>query len=94
MQDCVSLANSYTVLLGWVTWSGMIVVLGWMILRRKAKSVVGAMLFVVAAHPILWGRLSDPCQTELHVSLSIFLGLGLVVFVWSTIRPRFEEERQ
>ena len=76
-----------------MTWAGMVVVLGWMIVRRKAKSVIGAMLFVVGAHPILWGRLSDPCQTDLRVSLSIFLGLGAFVFVWGSIRPHLEENR-
>ena len=71
----------------------MLMVLGWMIFRRKAKSVVGAMLFVVGAHPMLWGRISDPCQTELRVSLSIFLGLGVIVFLWGSLRPRFEEDK-
>ena len=94
MQDCISQASSLTLYLGWGSWLGLITTLCWMIYRKKSRRVSVPLLLIILLHPMLWGRFSEPCTTDIHHSILLFLGLGIAVLVWGQIRPTLEEKRE
>ena len=88
MEDCISQASSLTVFMGWASLSFLIVALLWMVRQGTSKRNSVSMALVVIAHPMFWGRVSNPCPTPLEHSLLLFLALGVIVLTWDKIRPK------
>jgi hypothetical protein len=87
MEDCISQASSLTIYVGWGSWALLIVALLWMVQVGKSRRNIFSMALIVVAHPMLWGRASIPCTTQLQHSLILFFGLGIAVIFWDRLRP-------